>query len=433
MLVWLRTLCGCPEFDAVPDMTQLAELEFWEILNSFNMKSVEEIKNFEKTTNHDVKAVEYYIRNRLTQNENLKCFSEFIHFGCTSEDVNNVSYALMVKGALMNFIQPEMAKIVSITANLANEFHDSCMMARTHGQPATPTTFGKEMANFASRLATQLDKINNTKFFVKFNGAVGNYNAASFAEPEVDWENLSKKMIETNFFLTFQPYSAQCESHDWLCELCDNVARFNRILLDFNQDMWTYISQDLIKLKKMDKEVGSSTMPHKVNPIDFENSEGNIGVANALLEFLSRKLPISRLQRDLSDSTVQRNIGVALSHCYISYISFLKGLSKIQPNIEKMKEVLDIEGWALLAEPIQTVLRKSGVPGAYEAVKDFTRGETVGEESIRRFIGSIKMKISENDYNRLMELRPSTYLGIASKLSKSINVDKIVKFSFPRN
>ena len=388
------------------------ELELLEkIIKNFNEKEAEEVKNIEKTTNHDVKAVEYYIKKKL-EKTSLKKYLEFIHFACTSEDINNLSYALMLKGGVHKVLLPEMNELNKKVIQLAKEWQKIPMLALTHGQPATPTTVGKELKVFAKRLGRQIEHLEKQEFFGKLNGATGNFNAHLVAYPKVNWLQLSKNFVQ-NLGLTHNPLTTQIEEHDFQSEIFDTIARFNTILLDLNRDIWMYISRGVFSQKTVAGEVGSSTMPHKVNPIDFENSEGNLGLANALLRHLSEKLPISRMQRDLSDSTVQRNNGVALGYSLLAYKSALKGLGKLALNKKVIQEELD-KNWTLLAEPIQTVMRKCGVPKAYEKLKELTRGKEVTKETVRKFIGSLK--IPKDDKDRLLKLTPSTYIGMADRL-----------------
>lgn len=388
------------------------ELEMLEsIVENFNEKEAEKVKDIEKTTNHDVKAVEYYIKEKL-EKTSLKKYTEFIHFACTSEDINNLSYALMLKGGVEDVLLPAMDGLNKKITQLAKEWQKTPLLSLTHGQPATPTTVGKELKVFAKRLQRQIDHLKKQEFFGKLNGATGTFSAHLAAYPSVNWMELSKNFIQ-NLGLTHNPLTTQIEEHDFQSEIFDTIARFNTILLDIDRDMWMYISRGVFKQKVVKGEVGSSTMPHKVNPIDFENSEGNLGLANAILRHLSEKLPISRMQRDLTDSTVQRNNGVALGYSLLAYKSTLKGLDKLELNKKFIQEELD-RNWALLAEPIQTVMRKHAVPKAYEKLKELTRGKEVNEITVRNFIKNLD--IPKEDRERLLKLTPATYIGMADKL-----------------
>jgi adenylosuccinate lyase len=398
---------GIPELPSFTD----AEIKLLEdIVRNFDEKEAEKVKAIEKTTNHDVKAVEYYIKEKL-EKTSLKKDLEFIHFACTSEDISNLAIGLMLKGAGEGVILPQMKVIVSEVKALAKKWRKVPMLSLTHGQPATPTTVGKEFLVFASRLERQLHQLEEQDIMGKINGATGNFNAHLSAYPNVNWIVLSKKFVQ-NLGLAFNPYTTQIEPHDYQSEIFDTVARFNAILTDLDRDMWMYISRGVFKQRVVAGEVGSSTMPHKVNPIDFENSEGNLGLANAIFRHLSEKLLQSRMQRDLTDSTVQRNIGIAFGYSLLAYKSTLKGLSKLELNTKVIQEELD-RNWALLAEPIQTVMRKNAVPNAYEKLKELTRGKEVTKESVQAFIKTLKLP--EDDKKRLLKLTPSTYIGMADK------------------
>lgn len=396
---------GIPELPSFTD----AEIKLLEdIVRNFDEKEAEKVKAIEKTTNHDVKAVEYYIKEKL-EKTSLKKHLEFIHFACTSEDISNLAIGLMLKGAGQDVILPQMKELVTEVKSFAKKWRKVPMLSLTHGQPATPTTVGKEFLVFASRLERQLDHLKKQDIMGKLNGATGNFNAHLSAYPNVKWLELSKKFIH-NLGLAFNPYTTQIEPHDYQSEIYDTVARFNAILTDLDRDMWMYISRGVFKQRVVAGEVGSSTMPHKVNPIDFENSEGNLGLANSIFRHLSEKLLQSRMQRDLTDSTVQRNIGVAFGYSLLAYKSTLKGLSKLELNTKVVQEELD-RNWALLAEPIQTVMRKNAVPHAYEKLKELTRGKEVTKESVQAFIKTLKLP--EDDKKRLLKLTPSTYIGLA--------------------
>ena len=357
---------------------ELAVLE--DIIKKFDEKEAEEVKNIEKTTNHDVKAVEYYIKRKL-EKTGLKKHLEFIHFACTSEDINNLAYAMMLKGGIEDVLLPMMKELNKKITQLAEGWKKIPMLSLTHGQPATPTTVGKEMKIFSKRLARQISHLEKQEYLGKLNGATGGFNAHLIAYPKVEWMKLSKKFVQ-NLGLTHNPLTTQIEEHDYQAELFNTIALFNTILTAFDRDIWMYISRGIFKQKTIAGEVGSSTMPHKVNPIDFENSEGNLGLANAIFRHLSEKLPISRMQRDLTDSTVQRNNGVALGYSLLAYQSTLKGLNKLELNKQHTEEELD-RNWSLLAEPIQTVMRKCGVPNAYEKLKELTRGKEVNKKIVQ--------------------------------------------------
>lgn len=389
-----------------------AELKLLDdIIRKFNEKEAEKVKEIERTTNHDVKAVEYYLKKKL-EKTSLKKHLEFIHFACTSEDINNLSYALMLKGGMEAVMEKAMEELQKSVATLGKKWQKEPLLSLTHGQPATPTTVGKEFKILAKRLERQLKHLRKQEYLGKLNGATGAFNAHLSAYPKVDWKKFSKRFVES-LGLTHNPLTTQIEEHDYQSELYDHVARFNTILIDLNRDMWTYISRGVFKQKTVRGEVGSSTMPHKVNPIDFENSEGNLGLANAVLRHLSEKLPISRMQRDLTDSTVQRNIGVGLGYSLLAYKSTLKGLSKLELNKKAVEAELE-NNWALLAEPIQTVMRKHAVPQAYEKLKELTRGKVINKEMVQAFIETLD--IPKEDRKRLLALSPKTYLGVADKL-----------------
>jgi len=377
------------------------------------------IKEIEKTTNHDVKAVEYWIKSKFEARPELKAAGEFVHFACTSEDINNTSHALQLKGARELVILPALDGLIGTLRRMAHDWADVGMLSRTHGQTASPTTVGKEIANVAVRLAAARERIAGVQLLGKMNGAVGNYNAHLAAWPDFDWEAFSRKVVEApepaGLGLTFQPYSIQIEPHDYMAELFDAVARANTILVDWCRDMWGYISLGYFKQRLREGEIGSSTMPHKVNPIDFENAEGNLGLANALLRHLSEKLPISRWQRDLTDSTVLRNMGVAVGHAALAYHSLAIGLAKVQLNEAALAEDLD-GAWEVLAEPIQTVMRRYAVPGAYEKLKEATRGKRVRAEDLHALIRSLEIPAAEQE--RLLALTPARYTGKAAELAR---------------
>ena len=379
------------------------------------------IKEIEKSTNHDVKAVEYWIKSKFDARPELKAAGEFVHFACTSEDINNTSHALQLKGARAQVILPALDALLARLRELAHEHADVAMLSRTHGQTATPSTVGKEIANVVVRLAAAREKIASVNLLAKMNGAVGNYNAHLSAWPDFDWEGFSRKVVESpeplGLGLSFQPYSIQIEPHDYMAELFDAIARADTILIDFCRDMWGYISLGYFKQRLRDGEVGSSTMPHKVNPIDFENAEGNLGLANALLRHMSEKLPISRWQRDLTDSTVLRNMGVALGYAALAYHSLGIGLAKIELNAQALAADLD-SAWEVLAEPIQTVMRRYGVHGAYEKLKEATRGKSVQAEDLHRLIRSLDIPAPEKE--RLLAMTPASYIGKAAELARRV-------------
>ena len=389
------------------------------IVDDFSEADAQTIKDIEATTNHDVKAVEYFIKDKFRGNQQLEDSLEFIHFACTSEDINNLSYALMLKDS-REIVVAKMQQVTDSIVDLAITHADQPMLSRTHGQTASPTTLGKEMANVAYRLARQIKQIGQVELLGKINGAVGNYNAHFSAYPDVDWQAHAEQFIDQHLALTFNPYTTQIEPHDYIAELFDAVKRFNTILIDFNRDIWQYISLGYFKQRLKDGEVGSSTMPHKVNPIDFENSEGNLGVANAMLAHLGEKLPISRMQRDLSDSTVLRNIGVGLAQSMIAYDACLKGVGKLELNAQRLNDDLD-NAQEVLAEPIQTVMRRYRVENPYEKLKSLTRGNAMTREAMLTFVESDELSaVSDSDKARLRELTPATYTGNAAEQARTI-------------
>lgn len=416
---WLQALA---DNDAITELAKFdAETNDFlnAIVDNFSEADAQVIKDIEKTTNHDVKAVEYFIKDKFRGNAKLEDSLEFIHFACTSEDINNLSYALMLKDSREIVVEKLQAVTDSIVA-LAKEHATQPMLSRTHGQTASPTTLGKEMANVAYRLARQIKQINQVELLGKINGAVGNYNAHLSAYPEVDWTAHAQSFITERLGLTFNPYTTQIEPHDYIAELFDAVRRFNTVLIDYNRDIWQYISLGYFKQKLKEGEVGSSTMPHKVNPIDFENSEGNLGVANAMLAHLGEKLPISRMQRDLSDSTVLRNIGVGLAQSMIAYDACLKGIGKLEVNPEKLNSDLD-NAQEVLAEPIQTVMRRYRVENPYEKLKALTRGQAMTREKMLEFVNGNELDaVPEADKKRLLELTPATYIGNADEQALAI-------------
>jgi adenylosuccinate lyase len=386
------------------------------IAESFSEEDAHRVKNIERTTNHDVKAVEYFLKERIAGNDELEAISEFIHFACTSEDINNLCHALMLREGRGQVLIPQMDEVIAALRNLAHELSELPMLSRTHGQPASPTTVGKEMANLVHRLQRQRDQVAGVELMGKINGAVGNYNAHLAAYPDVHWPSFARRFVES-FGLTWNPCTIQIEPHDYMAELFDAVSRFNTVLLDFCRDAWGYISVGYFRQKTFAGEVGSSTMPHKVNPIDFENAEGNLGVANALFDHLSRKLPVSRWQRDLSDSTVLRNLGVGIGHTSIALQSVARGVSKLEADPDRLRADLD-DNWEVLAEPIQTVMRRYGVDRPYEKLKELTRGQRLGPEEIARFIDTLE--IPDDAKTRLKSLSPAAYVGNAATQARSV-------------
>ncbi|AUR51947.1 adenylosuccinate lyase [Aquella oligotrophica] len=409
---WFKFLFSKPEF-GLPSL-EAKDIELLDsIVNDFNEIGALRVKEIEATTNHDVKAVEYYIKEKIAHNPDLDKYREFIHFACTSEDINNTSYGLMLKDVKNVVILPELSKLQQRLTELADQYRDVSIMCRTHGQPATPSTMGKELYNVVYRLERQIKQLEKQEILAKINGAVGNYNAHLVAYPELQWDTLAKEFIELRLGLHFNPYTTQIEPHDYQAEIYDNLRRINTILIDLSRDMWSYISINYFKQKVKAGEVGSSTMPHKVNPIDFENAEGNFGLANSVLGHLSEKLPISRWQRDLTDSTVQRNIGVGIGYTLLGLSSLLKGLGKVEINLNAINHDLD-NNWELLAEPIQTVMRKCNVANAYEQLKELTRGKKVNAEGIKEFVAGLDLPDSEK--TKLASLTPHNYIGLANKL-----------------
>jgi adenylosuccinate lyase len=383
----------------------------------FSEVDAQAIKDIERTTNHDVKAVEYWLKGRFEGHEELKAVGEFVHFACTSEDINNTSHALMLKAARTEVLLPALDRLVAKLGAMAHDLADVPMLSRTHGQTASPTTVGKEVANVVARLATARARIADVKMLAKMNGAVGNYNAHLAAYPDLDWEAFSRTVVEQQLGLAFNPYTIQIEPHDWMAELFDATTRANTILIDWSRDVWGYVSLGYFKQRLRDGEIGSSTMPHKVNPIDFENAEGNFGLANALLTHLSQKLPISRWQRDLTDSTVLRNMGVALGYAVLGYDSLARGLDKLEVNRAALQDDLD-HAWEVLAEPIQTVMRRHGLPNPYERLKELTRGKVITRASIAAFIETLELPESEKA--RLRALTPGNYTGQAATLARRL-------------
>jgi adenylosuccinate lyase len=412
---WLQKLASHPQIQEVPAFSDEANALLNDIVDNFSEADAERVKEIERTTNHDVKAVEYLIKEKIQSNAELQAINEFVHFACTSEDINNLSHALMLRDGLA-VVKPQMQKIADEIARMGRDYATQPMLSRTHGQTASPTTVGKEMANVAHRLQRQITQLNNVEFLGKINGAVGNYNAHLSAYADIDWEANAKDFIE-GLGISWNPYTTQIEPHDYIAELFDAVCRFNTIIIDFDRDIWGYISMGYFKQKTIAGEVGSSTMPHKVNPIDFENSEGNLGIANAIMQHLAAKLPISRWQRDLTDSTVLRNMGVGFGYSVIAYQSTLKGISKLELNAARLDEDLE-NAWEVLAEPIQTVMRRYAIEEPYEKLKALTRGQTMSKSTILAFVDTLEMP--EAAKAELKALTPHNYIGNAVEQAKKI-------------
>ncbi|MDX1824623.1 MAG: adenylosuccinate lyase [Thiohalomonadales bacterium] len=413
---WLQHLAACPDIPEVPAFSEHANHILEGLIENFSTDDAHRVKNIERTTNHDVKAVEYFIKEKIAGNSELEAVGEFVHFACTSEDINNLAYALMLREGRNQVILPLLDELIDALRQLAHEYASIPMLSHTHGQPASPTTVGKEIANVVYRLQRQRQQIVDVRLLGKINGAVGNYNAHLAAYPALDWASLAQTFVES-LGLSWNPFTIQIEPHDYIAELFDAMTRFNTVLMDFNRDIWSYISLGFFKQKTVAGEVGSSTMPHKVNPIDFENSEGNLGLANAIFTHLAQKLPMSRLQRDLTDSTVLRNLGVGLAHSIIAYQSSLRGISKLEVDQTRLAAVLD-DNWEVLAEPIQTVMRRYGIEKPYEKLKDLTRGQRVNAETLQTFIESLA--IPEEEKQRLIKMTPATYTGNAIEQAKKI-------------
>ena len=415
-LAWLEALAAERSIRELKPFSPRTRSDFARLVEGFSEKDAEEIKRIEGETNHDVKAIEYWLKDRLARNEEAQRSLEFIHFACTSEDINNLAYALMMRESRDAVMLPRLAELVETLKRLAHRHAALPMLSRTHGQPASPTTLGKEMANFAHRLERAAERIGAVAVMGKMNGAVGNFNAHVAAYPAQAWERFSRRFVE-RLGLEHNPYTTQIEPHDWLAELLDAYARANSIVLDLDRDLWGYISLGYFRQKTKKGEVGSSTMPHKVNPIDFENSEGNIGLANALLRHLAEKLPVSRWQRDLSDSTAQRNIGAALGHGVLAYASCLRGLAKLEADPARLAADLETN-WEVLAEAVQQVMRRYGVPQAYEKLKELTRGKRLDRTQLAAFVKSLA--IPEDAKKRLLALTPGRYTGLAADLARRI-------------
>ena len=414
-LRWLHLLGANAAIPEVPKLSSDAENIINALINNFSVDDAQAIKDIERTTNHDVKAVEYFIKNKFADNAELNAVKEFVHFACTSEDINNTAYGIMLKNAREQVILPEMDNIIAALQKLAHEHAATPMMARTHGQPASPTTLGKEIANVVKRLELQRTHVAAVLLYGKMNGAVGNYNAHLAAYPDVDWPMMAHAFV-TGLGLRWNQYTTQIEPHDYVAELFQAMIRFNTVLIDFCRDIWSYISIGYFKQKTVKGEIGSSTMPHKVNPIDFENAEGNLGIANATFDHLALKLPISRWQRDLTDSTVLRNIGVGFAHSLLAYSSALKGISKLEAAPEVMAADLDAN-WELLAEPIQTVMRRYGIENPYEKLKELTRGQRVNKQIMQDFIDGLDMP--EQAKQALKAMTPASYIGNAAEQARN--------------
>ncbi len=413
---WLQALADHPQIDEVPAFSAGANRLLETILNDFETADAQRIKDIERTTNHDVKAVEYFLKERIADNAELSNVSEFLHFACTSEDINNLSHGLMIQAGRDRVLLPLMDQTIDAIRTLAHRYADLPMLSRTHGQPASPTTLGKEMANVVHRLRAQRQRIAEVALLGKLNGAVGNYNAHLAAYPEVDWPGVAETFV-TSLGLTWNPYTTQIEPHDYMAELFDAIVRFDNILIDFCRDVWAYISVGYFKQCAVAGEVGSSTMPHKVNPIDFENAEGNLGLANAILEHLAGKLPISRWQRDLTDSTVLRNLGVGIAHAVIALQSLHKGIGKLEADPVRLAADLDAN-WEVLAEPIQTVMRRYGVENPYEKLKELTRGRQIDSETLVSFIATLE--IPSDAKAELKAMTPAGYIGHAARLARDV-------------
>jgi adenylosuccinate lyase len=415
-IAWLQALSEAG-FAEIKPFSDKAKALLGRIAAEFTEADAARIKEIEAVTNHDVKAVEYWLKEKVKDMPELVAASEFIHFACTSEDINNTSHGMMLKAARDTVLLPALRNIIAKLTDMAHANAETPMMSRTHGQPATPTTLGKEIANTVARLKRAEQRIAAVEILGKMNGAVGNYNAHLSAYPDFDWEAFSKKVVEQRLGLSFNPYTIQIEPHDYIAELFDAIARANTILLDLDRDIWGYISLGYFKQRTKAGEIGSSTMPHKVNPIDFENSEGNLGMANAVLKHMAEKLPISRWQRDLTDSTVLRNIGVGFGYTLLAYDSCLRGLDKLEVNPQRMAEDLD-STWELLAEPVQTVMRRYGIENPYEQLKDLTRGKGIAKDDLHAFIK--QLAIPQDAKNRLLAMTPSNYIGVAAKLARQV-------------
>jgi adenylosuccinate lyase len=414
---WLQALARHPGIPEVPPLSGQASRILNDLAENFSLAEAQRVKNIERTTNHDVKAVEYLLKEEIAGNPELEAIREFIHFACTSEDINNLAYALMLREARTQVLLPELDQIIAAITRLAHQHAARPMLARTHGQPASPTTLGKEMANFAYRLQRQRAQLAATPLLGKINGAVGNYNAHLAAYPELDWEDFARRFVTEDLGLDWNPYTIQIEPHDYMAEFFHAVMRANTVLLDFCRDVWSYIAIGYFHQKTVAGEIGSSTMPHKVNPIDFENAEGNLGVANALLDHLATKLPVSRWQRDLTDSTVLRTLGFGLAHSLVAYQSCRKGIGKLEVNATALDADLD-DNWEVLAEPIQTVMRRYGIEQPYERLKALTRGQRVNREILQAFIAGLA--IPGEVKQRLLAMTPASYVGNAAAQARKV-------------
>ena len=415
-IAWLIALSEAGFAELKPFSVQATTL-LNQLASDFSEEDAARIKAIEATTNHDVKAVEYWLKEKVSHLPELITAAEFIHFACTSEDINNTSHGMMLNTARGTVLLPALDKLIARLSEIAHQHADMPMMSRTHGQPASPTTMGKEIANVVARLRRAQQAIATVEILGKMNGAVGNYNAHLSAYPKVDWQAFAREVVEQRLGLTFNPYTIQIEPHDYIAELFDAIARANTILIDLSRDVWGYISLGFFKQKTKAGEIGSSTMPHKVNPIDFENAEGNLGMANAVLRHMAEKLPISRWQRDLTDSTVLRNIGVGFGYTLLAYDSCLRGLNKLEANPARMAEDLD-QNWEVLAEPVQTVMRRYGIENPYEQLKELTRGKGISQAALREFIQGLA--IPQDAKDRLLAMTPATYIGLAAQLAKDI-------------
>jgi len=415
-VAWLMALADTPEILEIKPLSDESRAWLYKLVEDFDLPAAARIKGIETTTNHDVKAVEYYLKESVHGNPELERVGEFLHFACTSEDINNLAYALLLREAREKHLLPMADKLSERMRGLAHRYAEIPMLARTHGQPASPTTLGKELANMVARMRRQHAQLAAVSISGKLNGAVGNYNAHLAAYPDMDWPAMSKKLVES-LGLAWSAYTVQIEPHDYMAEYFDALARFNTVMIDACRDIWGYISLGYFRQKTTSGEIGSSTMPHKINPIDFENAEGNLGIANALLRHFAEKLPISRWQRDLTDSTVLRNVGVAIGHSLLAYEAFLKGLSKLEADAERMLADLD-NNWEVLAEAIQTVMRRYGIQAPYEQLKTLTRGKRIDQDSLQRFIKDLE--IPNQAKQQLLALTPADYIGLAARLAHEI-------------
>ena len=413
---WIQALAASPGIPEVPRLSEHADNVLNGIVERFSEEDAQRVKNIERTTNHDVKAVEYFLKEKISGNKELEAISEFFHFACTSEDINNLSHALMLREGRGQVMIPQMDEVIGAVRALAHEHAARPMLSRTHGQPASPTTLGKEMANVVHRLQRQRDQVADVILLGKINGAVGNYNAHLAAYPEFDWPGFARDFVES-LGLSWNPYTIQIEPHDYMAELFDAIARFNTILVDFARDVWGYISLGYFKQRTVAGEVGSSTMPHKVNPIDFENAEGNLGIANAVFGHLAAKLPVSRWQRDLTDSTVLRNMGVGFGYTTIALQSLIRGIGKLQADDTRLAEDLDAN-WEVLAEPIQTVMRRYGIEKPYEKLKELTRGQRITAEELARFVDGLDLPAEARE--RLKAMTPAAYIGNAVEQARKV-------------